>query len=213
MLSIEEKRARWIAYNKKYKIEYTANCIICGKEFSNSSCRPTSRKSETCGIKECVSKLKSIRLLSRRPQDEESKRQRLIDRISKRTRKQDNGCEIYDGPLRGPGYRLIVIDGKSKIAHRVIYELYNGPIPKGMVVMHTCDCRACIAKNHLILGTQKQNLKDMKEKGRSPVFTKERRESISKRFMGNKINLGRKPSEETKNRMSESHKKNKLLIV
>lgn len=47
--------------------------------------------------------------------------------------------------------------------------LYTGlPIPKELVVMHTCDNPVCVNPNHLQVGTQAQNNKDMGDKGRSP---------------------------------------------
>jgi hypothetical protein len=56
---------------------------------------------------------------------------------------------------------------KKKVkAHRYVWERANGPIPKGMVIMHTCDNRACTNLEHLQLGTQSDNLKDMYSKGR-----------------------------------------------
>lgn len=36
-----------------------------------------------------------------------------------------------------------------------------------MVVMHTCDNRACEEGEHLVAGTQSDNIRDMYRKGRS----------------------------------------------
>lgn len=60
------------------------------------------------------------------------------------------------------------IDGKTRTfkAHRVVYEYLHGPIPDGMVVMHTCDNPPCVRPDHLRLGTQGDNLRDMIAKGR-----------------------------------------------
>ncbi len=66
------------------------------------------------------------------------------------------------------GYSKIYDPSKKKNvkAHRYVYEKTHGEIPKGMVVMHTCDNRACTNIEHLILGTQSENLKDMYNKHR-----------------------------------------------
>lgn len=62
--------------------------------------------------------------------------------------------------------------GRALLVHRAYYEYINGPIPPGegyhgTVVRHTCDVRSCINPNHLILGTQEENLKDMHTRGRT----------------------------------------------
>lgn len=61
--------------------------------------------------------------------------------------------------------------GRQMLAHRAVWELVNGPIPRineyhGMVVMHTCDNRACCNPSHLRLGRQADNVKDMDRKKR-----------------------------------------------
>ncbi len=55
---------------------------------------------------------------------------------------------------------------KKVKAHRWVFEKFWGPIPKGLVVKHSCDNRACTNINHLSLDTQGGNLLDMWRRGR-----------------------------------------------
>lgn len=73
-------------------------------------------------------------------------------------------------------YRYIDQDGRPKKkrtrGHRFIYEKFNGPIPPGLVVRHTCDNKMCINPLHLILGTFADNIRDCVERGLHAMGTK-----------------------------------------
>lgn len=70
-------------------------------------------------------------------------------------------CWLWPHTIADTGYGTFVHKGTRYGAHRVSYEVHNGPIPDGMCVRHTCDVRACINPAHLIVGTQAQNIGDM----------------------------------------------------
>ena len=76
------------------------------------------------------------------------------------------GCWIWMGSTQVRGYGELISNNRKYLAHRASYEAFIGPIPKGMYVCHTCDNVYCVNPAHLFLGTQKQNLQDMKSKGR-----------------------------------------------
>ena len=56
---------------------------------------------------------------------------------------------------------------KSEGAHRMAWRLMRGIIPIGMFICHHCDNPSCCNPNHLFIGTQVDNMMDMKLKGRS----------------------------------------------
>lgn len=80
------------------------------------------------------------------------------------------GCWLWNAALDGRGYGKFVIwrDKKHKylIASRVAWELTYGKIPTGKSVLHRCDTPRCINPAHLFLGSTKDNMLDMKSKGR-----------------------------------------------
>ena len=50
---------------------------------------------------------------------------------------------------------------KHTLAHRAVWELVNGLIPRDVMVLHQCDNKLCINPGHLFLGSQLDNMRDM----------------------------------------------------
>ncbi|URY99500.1 HNH homing endonuclease [Escherichia phage HC13] len=74
-------------------------------------------------------------------------------------------CWLFTGCVNNKGYGQIRHNGKTMLAHRVAYELITGEEPNG-VLLHTCDTPLCCNPEHLTVGTQRDNLQDMRNKGR-----------------------------------------------
>lgn len=81
---------------------------------------------------------------------------------------KENGCiECVSHSKDDCGYTRIRYNGKHERLFRVIYQLKNGNIPHNMVLRHTCDNPSCCNIEHLVVGTQKDNVRDMIERNRS----------------------------------------------
>lgn len=78
-----------------------------------------------------------------------------------------NGCWVWSATCFQFGHGRVKIKSKDLKAHRVSWEYHKGPIPDGMFVLHTCDNPPCINPEHLFLGTQLENMRDMHSKNRN----------------------------------------------
>lgn len=82
-----------------------------------------------------------------------------------------NDCWLWQGTTIRSGYGHIRHRDRDYAAHRIAYELAHGPIPDGLVVMHSCDNPGCVNVAHLSLGTHAENAQDKVRKGRAPRNT------------------------------------------
>jgi hypothetical protein len=83
----------------------------------------------------------------------------------------ETNCWEWNGCLTGNGYGHCALLNEKK-AHRVSYKLHYGDILDKMIIMHKCDNRICVNPEHLQQGTHKENMSDMKDKGRAATSYK-----------------------------------------
>ena len=76
------------------------------------------------------------------------------------------GCWRWDGQLNVQQYGRLRIKGRMVRVHRMSWCIHHGAIPPGLFVLHACDNPRCVRPDHLFLGTQTDNIRDMIQKGR-----------------------------------------------
>jgi hypothetical protein len=109
----------------------------------------------------------------------------LEQRFAENIRHAESGCHEWLGAKTINGYGLVSVGGKSHRAHRVAYELCNGAIPDGLLILHSCDNRSCVNPAHLRAGTQAENMQEMVAKGRQRIVITDARKGPKSRYKTN----------------------------
>jgi hypothetical protein len=66
-------------------------------------------------------------------------------------------CWIWHG-RRSDGYGKVMADGKHMMAHVLMWEHENGPVPAGLELDHLCRVRQCANPSHLEAVTHEVNI-------------------------------------------------------
>ncbi len=85
--------------------------------------------------------------------------ERLFARL---TPDPETGCLLWTGQIARNGYGMLSLKNKPRRVHRLMWELFNGTIPDGLVIDHVkargCSHRHCANIEHLELVTLRENL-------------------------------------------------------
>ena len=71
--------------------------------------------------------------------------EQLPERLSSKIVIDPSGCWLWTASLRG-GYGQFGVDGTTRAAHRVVYEMLVGAVPDGLELDHTCRVRLTLAR-------------------------------------------------------------------
>jgi hypothetical protein len=78
------------------------------------------------------------------------------DRVEK-----NPGCWQWTGSNHYTGYGQFWVDGQKSMASRFVWEMQNGKVPEGMVIVPTCKNRGCVRPDHLKVVSQQTRGKKM----------------------------------------------------
>lgn len=77
----------------------------------------------------------------------------------------NSGCWLWFASHKEKGYGQLRQDGVIRLAHRVSYEHFVGPIPDGLQIDHLCSTPECVNPEHLDAVTPVINVRRSRSSG------------------------------------------------
>ncbi len=92
---------------------------------------------------------------------------KVVDRFWSKVKMQPSGCWEWQPSTSGHSYGHMRLGNRHSVAaHRIAYKIYYLQDPAESLVLHICDNTICVNPLHLFLGTQQENVDDMRRKKR-----------------------------------------------
>lgn len=92
---------------------------------------------------------------------------RLLRRMLRNTRFEENGCYVRTAGRGKGGYGQISVNGETRRVTRVAMWLFaEMPLMGELPVLHRCDNPPCWNPDHIYVGTYSENTRDALKRGR-----------------------------------------------
>lgn len=73
-----------------------------------------------------------------------------LERFTSKTRRTEGSCLEWTAGLGRGGYGKFKAEGRTAPAHQWMWEHFNGPVPEGFDLHHTCGNRKCVERAHVV---------------------------------------------------------------
>lgn len=87
------------------------------------------------------------------------KNQPIAERFMEKVAKDEaTGCWNFTSSIsKKAGNGRFTMNGRSRDAYKVAYEMFVGAVPEGLHLHHRCENRRCVNPNHLIPVTRSEH--------------------------------------------------------